>query len=113
MRVKSPIALTYLWMNMATNVFIKFDAYKKLLLCQGDWTFQNIIQLRKQFKKISLIKQGNMIIDGDTITKMDSAGASFFTKWIAEIQQKGTKVQLQNFHEQNLKLMTRTLEVAL
>lgn len=95
---------------MATDVFIKWDAYKKILYCQGEWNFSNIIRLRNQIKKITLFRQDGIIFDGDAITKMDSAGASFLVNWITETEQKNTAVQLQNFHEPHLKLMTLIIE---
>lgn len=85
--------------------FIKWDAYKKFFLCQDEWNFQNNIQLQKQFKKINFTQQKNITLDGGAITKMDSSGASFLTKWITEKKRTGYGIQLQNFHEKHLKLM--------
>jgi phospholipid/cholesterol/gamma-HCH transport system permease protein len=95
------------------NDFVDFDPQTHTLLCKGEWTLKNIAKIRsllkKQIPQIQLPSKNEIIIDGQSLKKLDSAGAFLLLNEIKPQQDKasqGNKIQFQNFSEQNQKLLS-------
>ncbi len=92
--------------NKPTHNFTQFDRESQQLICQGEWDLASFTKLSMELKKIPLPASGELIIDGEAITKMDSAGAWLLGQEVKKINAAGLKVQLQNFPEQYKKLLS-------
>jgi phospholipid/cholesterol/gamma-HCH transport system permease protein len=92
--------------DMTAQDFIKFDHKTRELICQGNWTLANIPLLEKIIKHLSLPTSGDITIDGQKISKIDSSGAWIISKWSKKITERGLTVHTQNFSEQHQKLLS-------
>lgn len=72
---------------------------------QGAWTLGHIKKLEKQISMLNIKSAQAIIIDGQAITSLDSAGAWLITKWIKKLQTKISDIQLKHFSEQHKKLL--------
>jgi phospholipid/cholesterol/gamma-HCH transport system permease protein len=86
--------------------FISFDPKTRQFICHGDWVLMNVEKLTNELQNFSISSTGQIIINGESITKMDSAGAWAFSKWVLKLIQQGLKTQLQNFSDSNLKILS-------
>lgn len=91
---------------MTKQNFITFDSKTGKLNCHGEWNISNLTEIKKIFEKIVWPKIERITINGKAITKMDSAGAFFLTKWITKLSEKKLKVHFENFSEENKKLLS-------
>lgn len=89
---------------MPTQNFITFSPETGELVCHGEWVISNLAEINNEFKNIELSKTKKMTVNGKDISKLDSAGAFFLTKWI----NKNNTIDhfFQHFSEQNKKLLT-------
>jgi len=102
-------------MTIAAKNFMNFDSSLGQLRCQGEWSLANIVFLKKSFAEIRWPTTGNITIDGDAITKMDSAGAWLINKWLKALAAKGLVVHQQGFsdlYQQLLSLVEKHTAVA-
>lgn len=90
---------------MTNQHFIEFNSEKSELICYGEWDISHLAEINKIFKKIVWPKKEKIVINGKAITKMDSAGAFFLTKWIAKLSDKKLKIHFEKFSEDNKKLI--------
>ena len=70
------------------NSLLEYTANKQTLYAKGEWDLDHLAQLEKLFKKISQPAAGKIIINGQDITKMDSAGAWLLLTWQMQWQEK-------------------------
>ncbi len=91
---------------MNKQSFVQFDPGTRQLICQGEWNLANLTLIQKKLKTITWPQQGNIIIDGQGLTKIDTAGALLFGKLAKKLSAHGIKAIFQNFSEQQIKLLT-------
>lgn len=85
---------------MSDPRYINHDEQTKQFSLQGDWTLDNITHLITEAKKATWPKSGNIILNGKSITKMDSAGAWFINSKLKEFLPKKSTLQLTEFSQQ-------------
>jgi phospholipid/cholesterol/gamma-HCH transport system permease protein len=85
---------------MDTQGRITFDSYERGLICSGEWTFKNLTPLKTMLTKIAPPEQGNLIINGQAVTHMDTAGAWLLNDYVKKNSSSKLKIQLQHFSEQ-------------
>jgi phospholipid/cholesterol/gamma-HCH transport system permease protein len=89
-----------------TPAFIKRDSATKKLLCQHAWTLANITDITKEFAALSKGMTGEIVLDGNDITQMDSAGAWLISTWMKPSAGQTYTLQLQHFSEPHQRLLT-------
>jgi phospholipid/cholesterol/gamma-HCH transport system permease protein len=90
---------------MDTQAFIKLDPAIPRLIFSGTWNIENLAKINRELKQVPRLKKGDIVIDGQAMTKMDSAGAWLFIHYLKEITAQGLEAQLQNFSEQIQQLL--------
>lgn len=87
---------------MNIQAFVFLDPESSRLVCRGEWNLKNLIKIKNDLKKITWPKSGELTVDGQDVTKMDSAGA-----WLLNNSLKKNKLksQLQRFSEQAIELL--------
>lgn len=88
--------------NAASSASVEFDRKTNQLICQGEWTLDNIALLTRQFKKISFPKSNHIIVNGKSIHRLDSAGAWLLLKCLKKIKKN---IQWQSFSKQHLEIL--------
>lgn len=88
---------------MHATSFVSLDPQSRQIFCRGEWDLKNLVKIKKELKQITLPKQGKLTINGQAITKMDSAGAWLLSFKLKEIS--GLTTQLQHFSEQAEELL--------
>src|SRR5207247_7127368 len=84
---------------------IEFDQQSQTLFCQGEWTLPSIAKIRNILKGQFRFIQNAIIIDGKSITRLDSAGAWLLLYGIKSEIKREVKITFQNFSDQHQKLM--------
>lgn len=87
---------------MAQNNYLTYDPDNQTLFCQGEWDVKHLTQLKADIESIKLPETGEIIVDGKSIKKMDSAGAWLFCK---EIEIKNRAVKFTHFPEKYQQLI--------
>ncbi len=82
-----------------------YDATTQQLFCCGDWDIAHLPLLEKTLAQIPWPKSGDLIINGDAISQMDSAGAWLLSKWQKKIAQEKINVGLQHFSDKHQSLI--------
>jgi len=90
---------------MTKEKFITFHPETGELQCHGEWNIANLAKIKKAFEAITWSKKEKITINGHAITKMDSAGAFFLTKWMTNLSGKNLKVHFADFSEENKNLL--------
>ena len=85
---------------------IQWNAETQQLACIGEWNIDHLVQLKKALKKISLPAGRNITLNGDKITRMDSAGAWLLDDWLNKLSEKKITSRLIHFSEQHQKLLS-------
>ncbi len=81
-------------------MFISLDPQSQRLICRGDWSIENLVQIKSDLKKVAWPKQGELAVEGEEVTKMDIAGAWLLNESLKKHASHGLKVSLQRFSEQ-------------
>lgn len=82
-----------------------YDKQTHTITCPHDFSLNQLPKLKMAFKDIHFPGQGMMIIDGEKIDKMDSAGAWLILEWEHQLERKGLEVKLAHFSSQHLNLL--------
>lgn len=85
---------------------IHYDPKKHELICSGDWNLTNLSHLQSTLKKIKWPSSGEVIIQGESINKMDSAGAWLIIELEEKLEQKKVKVNLKHFSQEATELFS-------
>lgn len=85
--------------------FIRYFSEKRLLVCLGEWTVEHISQLKIELKKITLPISGEFTIDGQDISKMDTAGAWLIDTALKKARERKVTIHLENFSQHHKKLL--------
>ncbi|MBV9576252.1 MAG: MlaE family lipid ABC transporter permease subunit [Gammaproteobacteria bacterium] len=82
---------------MSKENLVSYDANTQQLSCQGDWDLQHFSSIHHALEKMHWPNEGKLIIDGQSINKLDSAGASLLVHWKNTLKNKGINVELAHF----------------
>lgn len=77
--------------------YLKLDANKSTLFCEGEWTLTNLHKLDDLITTIELPKSKSLILSGEHLKKMDSAGALRLNKLADQLRKKKYNITLENF----------------
>lgn len=84
---------------------IVFDTNEAQFQCTGPWTVQALGYLFKKFNGFELPKGQQVVINGESITSFDSAGALILIKCIDVLTQGNNQVELVHFTEEQHELI--------
>jgi len=82
-----------------------YDESQHQLVCKGDWDIANMPALQTLFHAMSLPKEGEITVNGEAISKMDSAGAWMLNGWVSQLEKKGMTVRLLSLSKQHQELL--------
>src|SRR5437660_622508 len=93
---------------MATSSprLINFDPEAQQVLCLGEWNLANISAIKTEIKNISWPKKMDITVNGQAMTRLDSAGAWLLSQLLATLQTQQCVIHLKDFSEQHQKLLT-------
>jgi len=86
--------------------FLKFDTANQRLSCQGEWILSHFPVIKQSLAQITWPSSGKILIDGSSISKLDSAGAWLLVKCQKQLQAQGKTVDLVQCSEQTQKLIS-------
>ena len=92
-------------MAMIKQKYIEFDSKMGELICTGEWTISTLSEIKKIFEKVSFQDIKSITVNGKAITKMDSAGAFFLTKWLNILSDSKLKIFFDSFSIENKNLL--------
>lgn len=93
-------------MKMVKQDFVKWNAETNELICEGEWNLANISNLQHVLNNMTWPANGEIIVDGGAITKLDSAGAWLITRWLKEKVARHLSLKPKNFSEPQEKLLS-------
>lgn len=88
---------------MTKKTFVTLEDH--CLRCQSEWDIEHFTQIQKALKKLKWPREGTIILDGQKITKLDSAGVWLLSEWQEHLTKKGLKVNLEHFAPENATLI--------
>lgn len=93
-----------------TPTFFELDAQHNRIVCKNAWDLKHLAQLKTAIAHIKLSAGKSILVDGSNISKMDSAGAWVLNTWLQKLSSDKREVKLENFSEQQEKLLELTQE---
>ena len=84
----------------------------RILTCRGEWNFKHLAQIQRELTHIVLPTTGQITIDGQHISNMDSAGAWFLASFIEQCKKRNLTVERHPFSPQQetlLKLVDKNI----
>lgn len=87
-----------------------FDARSQAWHCQGEWNLPHLSKIQSLFSAIIPPPSGEIIIDGQAITKLDSAGAWLISQFIKKMEDHTLTVNLKNFSEEHHLLLSLVMK---
>lgn len=84
---------------------LQYNSASHELLVSGDWNLANLPHLQSLITRIKLPDSGDLAINGQSITRLDSAGAWLLIQLQNELKQKGVNLKLSNFSEESSRLI--------
>jgi phospholipid/cholesterol/gamma-HCH transport system permease protein len=84
---------------------IVFDSERLMFNCQGPWSILEIKDLPAKFKERELPRGQTLIINGESISSFDSAGALGLKSCIDELKQRQNEVEYIHFSETQMQLL--------
>jgi len=91
-------------MTQSTAQFV-FDKKNQSYVCKGSWSILNLGNLYQQFETTPLPVSKKLIICGEHIAQLDSAGALILIKCLRALKKKKNQIELTQFSEQHNKLI--------
>jgi phospholipid/cholesterol/gamma-HCH transport system permease protein len=85
---------------MNTQAVAMVDSNEGRVICSGRWTLENLSAIKTALTKITCPQQGNLMIDGQAVTHIDTAGAWVLNDYVKKNSSPKLKIQLQHFSEQ-------------
>ncbi|MCD6039829.1 MAG: mlaE 1 [Gammaproteobacteria bacterium] len=85
---------------MNAHALVVLDTQAPRLICRGEWSLTNLSKIKADFQKIVWPYPQVLTVDGQAVTRMDSAGAWLLAHSLKEIASKGLETSLQHFSEQ-------------
>lgn len=89
-----------------TDSFLQFDSAKRQLNCEGEWTLAHYTALQNQLASLSWLANVTISINGQAITKMDTAGAWLLIKLMRSLKSQNVVFDFQNIASQLQHLLT-------
>lgn len=77
--------------------YLTLDSANEIVYCEKDWTLTNLSSIDHALNAIEWPKKTTLIISGERLQKMDSAGALRFNKLINQLRSNGYKITLKSF----------------
>lgn len=90
---------------MNSQETVAYHSTARQLICRGEWNIATIPQLQSLLAAISWPQSGEITIDGNQITKMDSAGAWLIAALQIKLAKQNVKSTLQAFSKEHLALI--------
>ncbi len=84
---------------------ITIDSATNKVTLSGSWSIQNIRSLSTHYTEMAWPKNAGLTIDGEAVTKMDSAGAWLLNQCLQLLEKKNTDTELTNFHPEHLDML--------
>ncbi|KTD44842.1 MlaE family ABC transporter permease [Legionella quateirensis] len=84
---------------------IVFDQDEAKFQCSGAWSVLALDGLTKKFKVSELPKSQKVVINGESISNFDSAGALALMKCVDELKERDNQIELTNFSEAQNQLL--------
>ena len=82
---------------MTVTQNIQYDEDTHQLFCSGEWNLASLAQLKLFLSQITWPTAGDVIIDGGSVTTMDTAGAWLLNTWIHHLKKQEINVTVQHF----------------
>ncbi|AHE68170.1 MlaE family ABC transporter permease [Legionella oakridgensis] len=89
-----------------SNAHFVFDKENNTYRCEGDWSITHIGNLFREFKQSSIPSSAKLTINGEALTKFDSAGALTLWHCIAELKTQHNSITLDKFNKQQKDLLS-------
>lgn len=90
---------------MSAIALAEFDSNKDELRCKGDWDIKQVPVLQHHFPTFNRQKTKAITINGQAVTKMDSAGALLLLQWQSLIEKQGINVCFKHFSNEQQQLI--------
>lgn len=78
---------------------IQLDENNTIIRCEGSWTLRNLAPLELKLNKLKLPADSKIIIDGQNLKAIDSAGAWLIQTIILNAKTINTEIRTKNFSE--------------
>jgi phospholipid/cholesterol/gamma-HCH transport system permease protein len=91
---------------MTAQCAIQYHADTHQLTCHGEWDLAHLPALQADVAKLKLPSSGTLVVNGEAITKMDSAGAWYLLQLREQFKSKNLKLSFEHFPQQTLDLIT-------
>lgn len=98
---------------MTNSHAVQYDSQARRITCSGIWSVAYLELRQAEIKELHLPSVGKMTLDGEAITKMDTAGAWLLNEWIEQLTKRGLTVVTEKFsaqHETLVALVNQRLE---
>lgn len=92
-------------MTSSNNHHPKIEFHKDTYVCYGDWTILEGRDLTDVLQHLDSTKEQSIFLNGENITKLDSAGALILLEAIDKLYKKNIKVELKNFSNKHSSLI--------
>lgn len=92
-------------MTQSHQAKISFNDQEDCYACFGPWTVTGLDTLLDKFKQISIPKSPKIILNGESITEFDSAGALAIIRCIKQLHAHKKQTELTNFSASQLALI--------
>jgi phospholipid/cholesterol/gamma-HCH transport system permease protein len=89
----------------ANEATITIDSSNNQINLSGSWSIQNIRSLSSHYTKESWPKDATITLNGDAITKMDSAGAWLLNQCLQLLKKNNSTFELTQFHPEHTEML--------
>lgn len=87
------------------DTLVHYDSEKQQLLCQGDWDLAHLSHLQASLQQITWPTSGGLTINGESIERMDTAGAWQLKELQAKLDKQGVTAELKSFPKESQELL--------
>lgn len=84
---------------------ILYDSGSEQFICSGDWNIARLTLLQSHLSSLHIPHTNAVSINGQAITRLDSAGAWLIIKWEENLKERGVKVKRSHFSSEASKLL--------
>lgn len=98
---------------MTNSHAVEYDSQTRCITCSGIWSVAYLELRQTEMKALRLPNAGNITLNGQAITKMDTAGAWLLDEWREQLTKRGLTVVTEKFsaqHETLMELVNQRLE---
>ena len=85
----------------------RLDADKGILHCEGHWDIHHITTIRSLVEKKQLPKHTNIILSGEKLLSLDSAGALYIQQLVEQLEQDKNQVTFHHFKKSHQGMIAR------